>query len=375
MTLLTSQTSEGSGSPPDADTPTAGSSSSLGPVPSGQLSSRARVSGIARESQASAARRDRDNNRLHITADSMRLSVNHRYKHFQAPIVTFEWDMHDLWHTYYLASKHISAQHPAQDRLALQLIALKGQGVLNRPNPKKESATTAIEVEEAMTANGRIWADLPFLVGDMTQYWITDFPKMSAAQRLNFAQFLAKLAKVSLIAEDDLCGIGLVVLRDALETTRPLGQMQLEEGAVIHAIDEEDVLRRAHDISIAGLLPSANAWLFEAGAKLIQLSDQNWNNCTTASGIAGEPIGMHAPGFSSQRWLYWLRRLEEIANAAASHSPDLSDYAAKMVGNMLAAVEEADDASLVKRAVRENRSATDKRNHAHIQLLGAPGHG
>ncbi|RYP02234.1 hypothetical protein DL764_005876 [Monosporascus ibericus] len=126
-----------------------------------RLTGRALASAITREDVEESARKGADNNDLHIHADSMRSSINLRYVRSAGPIEAFEWDLHDLWRTYYQASMNISSQHPAQDRLAFQLVQLQQQGALCRPG------STGGGEETAVTADGRLWDDLPFLTQDM----------------------------------------------------------------------------------------------------------------------------------------------------------------------------------------------------------------
>jgi hypothetical protein len=60
-----------------------------------------------------------------------------------------------------------------------------------------------------------IYKDLPFLTGDMADYWIRGSGDMSTDQRQNCASFLAKLSAVG-VASDKLCGGVLIFLHDAL---------------------------------------------------------------------------------------------------------------------------------------------------------------
>jgi hypothetical protein len=142
-------------------------------------------------------------------------SINSRISKFAVPIETFEWDLHDLWHAYYHATINTSHESPNMDSLAFQLLQTKAQGVL---------MGRGLQIEEAITSDGKIWTDLPFLFPDMTSYWINDYAKMSASHRLNLSSSLAKLASVGL-NNDRLSGIALILLRDALETKRPLEEL------------------------------------------------------------------------------------------------------------------------------------------------------
>lgn len=298
--------------------------------------SRARVSSIARHLEAQSARTAGEDNTLWITADSMVRSINNRFRGGpHAPIRMFEWDLHDLWHTYYQPAMHTSDQSPKQDRLALQVLQARHLGTLTGRARGWESQ----EVEEAVTSDGRLWTDLPFLVSDMTEYWLSGCASMGDVKRLNFTRFLANLASVQ-TAEDRLSGIALIIFRDALETPRPLGH--LDEEAQLG----EDPARTMESISIASLLPSVQTWLFVAGPRIIQLSEGNWNGCPHTVSHVGElprqaAVEVPLEGFSIGRWLYWLQRLQEIKmDATRSGDGNLADFCGRMSDAMMTTARE-----------------------------------
>ncbi|KAJ6138763.1 hypothetical protein N7471_005249 [Penicillium samsonianum] len=148
----------------------------------------------------------------------------------------------------------------------------------------------------------------------MTECWINDCAEMDLKQRLNAASFLAKLASTR-IANDRLCQIALVLFRDTFESERPLGSSNEPDD------ENEDHRRTMPGFTIASLLPSACAWIREAGHNIILLSDVSWNDCSHSTiGTGGftfvqSELGQQAPGgFSPWRWLYWLKRLHQIAD-------------------------------------------------------------
>lgn len=302
---------------------------------------RMRLSAIARQQWADSARREGNDNGLWVSTTSKWFSINLRFSQCQVSSHALEIDLHDLWFMYYHASKNISHDNPALDRLAFQVMQAREQGALSRQSSGPHA------IERAVTSGGIIWTDLPFLVSDMTEFWIKDCAVMDAAQRLNFATFLAKLASVGL-ASDKLCSIALIVLRDTLETPRPLGKLVNPS--------EEDPDRSLHDLSVGELLPAANVWLFQTGVKLIQLSDQQWNDCSNDIGHIGDLcrddtsgfVNATSAGFSPGRWVFWLRRLEEIVQEASNAGDDsLAEYASRVMDNMLLIVDQRD--SSVKR--------------------------
>lgn len=222
-----------------------------------------------RRSIADIARIEGDNNQLWQSASSLS-SINCQYMISGKPGSEFAIDLHDLWFTYYHAARNTVASNPMLDRLIVQILQARELGRLRRTS----SADTGVPAA-ASTSDGVIWADLPFLVPDMTEFWIRDWSTMSSSNLLGFSTFLAKLASIG-VCNDRLSGIGLILFRDALETPRPLGAFGEE-----HAMDEA---RLSQDVTISKLLPAVNSWLFHAGYKIIQLADMRWSNDTDARG-------------------------------------------------------------------------------------------
>ncbi|KAE8135477.1 hypothetical protein BDV38DRAFT_252382 [Aspergillus pseudotamarii] len=238
--------------------------------------------------------------------------------------------LHSLWYVYYQCARHISHESFEQDRWILDILRTRGRGPLTRPAP-------GAGIDIARTPDGTVWNDLPFLVTDMTELWIKDCAAMGSKQRLNAASFLAKLASTR-IANDRICQIALVLFRNTFESERPLGSS--------NEPDDEDHHRTMH--TIASLLPSACAWIREAGHNIILLSDVSWNNCSNSTiGRGGftfvqSELGQRAPGgFSPWRWLYWLKRLHQIADEALKADEKLlAEQAATAIEIMLSDVKE-----------------------------------
>lgn len=215
----------------------------------------------------------------------------------------FEPELRRLWWDFYLYAKFIDANSAAMSQHAFQLVQLREQGTLLRYG--KEDGVP----ETVPTSEGMVWTDLPYFVSDMTEHWVKDCATMSAAHRVNFSRFLSKLASVSLF-EDRVCAIALIVFRETLETPRPFGEA--------HANDDEDPDRTTAQLTVCDLLPVLHSWLCESSRKILQLSDQSRNNFPAEVqdiGVLYRDDGkssLKAPGFSPERWIFWLRRLDEI---------------------------------------------------------------
>ncbi|KAE8377187.1 hypothetical protein BDV26DRAFT_264052 [Aspergillus bertholletiae] len=258
--------------------------------------------------------------------------VGQKYCRSGDSIDSCERHLHSLWYVYYQCAKHISHESFEQDRWVLDILRTRGRGPLTRPAP-------GAGIDIARTPDGTVWNDLPFLATDMTECWINSCAAMDSKQRLNAASFLAKLASTR-IANDRLCQIALALFRHTFESVRPLGSS--------NEPDDEDHRRRIPELTIASLLPSACAWIREAGHNIILLSDASWNDCSNSTiGRGGfsfleSELGQRARGgFSPWRWLYWLKRLHQIADEASKADEKLlAEQAAKAIDIMLSDVKQ-----------------------------------
>ncbi|OAA55486.1 hypothetical protein ISF_07997 [Cordyceps fumosorosea ARSEF 2679] len=246
-------------------------------------------------------------------------------------IPEFDIDLHDLWFTYYHAAKNTADKNPILDRLVIQIIQARELGALRRPSPADASVTI-----EATTSDGVIWTDLPFLVPD-DRVLAPGLADDGRKNLLSFTTFLAKRASVG-VCQDRLSGIGLALLCDALETPRLLGASGEEEHG-------EEPARLPQDVTFATLLPAVNAWLSHAGHKIVQLADARWESdaCSLGELFRGDPLcGSATPaGFSPERWLFWLKRLEQIAEAAeGAGGKRLGGTVRRSMDNMLLVADE-----------------------------------
>jgi hypothetical protein len=314
-----------------------------------QLSSRARISAMIREGWAQSATEGGTDNSLWQSVFGHICSTISRYTRSSGSIELFEWDMHDLWYLFVQASMNISGQKAEQDRLVVQILSARELGVLLRKGENMEI------IGEAVTCDGKIYKDLPFLVGDMTDYWTRGSGTMSTDQRENFASFLAKLSAVG-VASDKLCGCALIVLRDTLESTRRLGKAAPSPAIVS---EREDDHRSNEGLSIAELIPAANAWILNAGHKIVQLSDNSVNIFPAQVGMLGELARaegvMPQSGFSPQRWLFWVKRLGEIEKSqTVGEEVQIATFAREMMNSMLNLVS-CSDSTMTRELARQKK--------------------
>src|SRR5271170_955937 len=88
-------------------------------------------------------------------------NISHRYTQFHHPILLYEYDLHDLWYLLINAAKVTGADDPLQDRLLIQVLYARELGTLKWTSASSDS--NDMESHIALTSNGRIWTDLPFL--------------------------------------------------------------------------------------------------------------------------------------------------------------------------------------------------------------------
>ncbi|XRM38634.1 hypothetical protein ABZX51_002033 [Aspergillus tubingensis] len=233
--------------------------------------------------------------------------VTSRYCDIGDGVDSLEGHIHSLWYMYYELARSISSDSPEHEGLVLDILRIQGMGPLTRPS----RGVNGINI--ARTVDGTLWNDLPFLVGDMTDFWINRSASMSGAQRLDFATFLAKLASTR-VAKDRMCQVALLIFRSLFES--PLQLCSGKES------DEEDVNRGTKQLEVFHLLPSAVAWFKIASHNLLLLSEVYWNDCPSHISKGGEmfvesELGQRSPtGFSPWRYMFWLRRLHEIQDEA-----------------------------------------------------------
>jgi hypothetical protein len=209
-----------------------------------------------------------------------------------------------------LAAKNIDAHHPAQDRLTRLVLWARELDVLRRGMKG--------DVQEAVTADGHIWIDLPFMVLDVQEAWNSVMlPSESIAQRCNLAAAVARLAGLG-VPDEAFSGCGLAVMSLALET------LSDQDGSI------QTGLR---------LLPVVQIWLHYAGDKLLRLSIANHPTDESAwcaevglsyRGLA-HAAGIETVGFSQERFLFWKNRLSELKESDDEAVKEVAGACSKII--------------------------------------------
>ncbi|PIG81987.1 hypothetical protein AARAC_002214 [Aspergillus arachidicola] len=291
--------------------------------------------------------------------------VTSRYCDIGDGVDSLEGHIHSLWYMYYELGKSISSESPEHEGLVLDILRIQGIGPLTRP------ARGVSGIDIARTVDGTLWNDLPFLVGDMTNFWINHSASMSGIHRLNFAVFLAKLASTR-VAKDRLCQVALLIFRALFESPQVLRTGEESDG--------EDLNRGTKQLEVFHLLPAAVAWLKIASHNLLLLSEVCWNDCPSHISKSGEKLleselGQRSPaGFSPWRYMFWLKRLHEIQEEAKeANEKALEELAIDGIQYMINTVKQRN--AQVLRAYKNGGDALHQDKHLSClkPLAGAEG--
>ncbi|KAF4211353.1 hypothetical protein CNMCM8980_010003 [Aspergillus fumigatiaffinis] len=232
-------------------------------------------------------------------------NISRRYSRSGLPIVFYEYDLRELWYKLIQGAKITDAKHPAQDRLAAEVLHAREMSTLTRRivapviEPHEEVSSQWVE-EEALTSDGKIWVDLPFFVEQIYEHWKKAL-ELPIRQRRNLSAFIARLAFWG-ARDPALCLCAIWILRDALETSRPLVSM---------AADSQN-----DQLPIADMVPAAVVWFELCGHKIESLCLANHDFDDSTIGSLAKDHGVHpATGFSISRWHFWKRRLDELSSS------------------------------------------------------------
>lgn len=120
-----------------------------------------------------------------------------------------------------------------------------------------------------MTSGGKIWGDLPFFVEQLYEHWKKGW-ELPVRQRRNLSAFIARLASWG-VRDPALCWCAIWILREALETPRPLVST-----AAGSPIDQ---------LPIADMVPAAGVWFELCGYKIeiLCLANHDFDDSTIGS--------------------------------------------------------------------------------------------
>ncbi|KAI0024157.1 hypothetical protein F4780DRAFT_640051 [Xylariomycetidae sp. FL0641] len=246
----------------------------------------------------------------------------------------WQLQLQNLWHLYYVAGRYCAEESVAP--LVLQVLETSQRGLLSRRQFSSNGRPGGTEHASFLVDLGGqatpqyLWREMPLFVPAMSGYWFQDCARMSKSQRVRTSFFLSSLVAAS--TEQwayGLCNIALMVLRDTLESERRLVSAVVEPGGE----ESENPGRSMDMLTISDLLPSANAWLMRAGSRIAQLCEMGDRSASREASVPGGDglsqlgtlaleagVRNVAGGFSTARWFFWLRRLEEIGVETPSPS-------------------------------------------------------
>ncbi|KAI1840696.1 hypothetical protein JX265_007189 [Neoarthrinium moseri] len=210
-----------------------------------------------------------------------------------------------IWRILHDAARYCNGQY--RDRLIIEFLLIRGMGQISCFSISKEG-----RVEESVPlslGSGRMmWVDVPFFVEDMTRLWVQDCARISRDQRRNLTSFLATISGTGTL--DQLCGVGLIVLRDAFETQREMGSLDDESG------DAEDDERTMESLRVLDLFDCARHWIMKAWDRFERLAAIEFSDFPAEVGQLGK-LAKEAEipdngGFSVERVQFWKMRLFEF---------------------------------------------------------------
>ncbi|KAM0809447.1 hypothetical protein AB5N19_09791 [Seiridium cardinale] len=186
-----------------------------------------------------------------------------------------------VWALFYTAARFCSAEH--KDSVVVELMLLHGAGDMTCVGDDNQTIVASMRKDNL------------------------EFATMSRSQRRNVHYFLATAAGGNIVSAK-LCAIGILVLREAFETAREMGDDKSEDG--------EDNNRTIQDLTIVDLLGCAELWMLKAWDPIRKLSSTNFCDYPQEIGRLG-PLAQEAGvpdngGFSQERLDFWNDRFHGI---------------------------------------------------------------
>jgi hypothetical protein len=208
--------------------------------------------------------------------------------------------VHMYWHMVIEAAKRFDQDDPNQCALAAEVLYVRGVTLQH---------AFGDEVVPAYASNGqKIWADLPYFYDDIQTALQST---LTRDQRTNLVAFTARLASFGVL-HNALFGLGLLLVRDAFESPRPLLSST-----------------NSNEVSIQDLLPAVNCWIYLTRHRIEAFIQDSFDGFETAISAPGPlaPAGC-PPGFNLIRWRFWGQRLQEIKK---TNHEDISNSAEAII--------------------------------------------
>lgn len=164
--------------------------------------------------------------------------------------------------------------------------------------------------EEAAAARGPRppWAEFPFLAQDFHDHWVQESAGFTAGQRESLAVMTAKL-----------CGTGI---------------QPAQLGVCALWLFKETFEKEQEAASIAELLPACRAWMRHAKHVLVKMAAASvdivssdafrFDQTSTTPGDLALAAGIGRGGFHIGRWLFWRRRLADMAKSEHAQTVELA---------------------------------------------------
>ncbi|KAM0744880.1 hypothetical protein ACQRIT_000264 [Beauveria bassiana] len=265
-----------------------------------------------------------DDNTLDVTVESHISALTIRYIATDEPLSVVEAELHHFWRTAIQGARHWKPENRKHDTLIRLILQARARGTLTRPLSSVSGGQEALSSNNrrnvVFSDGSRLWSDLPFLGTDLVQEWLDRFSQLDYAnhnnQRVNLSSFVGRLLSVGIYNGPATCLLSL--FRETLETDRPLKSD--EKVSVNHLIHALAAFLRYADNSAISLSNGSEApnvgTLPQSAASLGELARQSGT--------------INVPGFSVERWKFWMSRLEELANcgeeSVATAGADCLDY-------------------------------------------------
>lgn len=129
-----------------------------------------------------------------------------------------------MWPKVYDAARFCDNTNGRTRLIVVELMLIRGIGELPSSSSSLSSSHPKLSND---TSDGRLFVDMPLLAHDLTRLHALGLPSMAAAQRNTLHSFVTTLAGAGL--DDRLCGIGMQLLSEALETHREQGTWPLAQ--------------------------------------------------------------------------------------------------------------------------------------------------